>query len=160
MSLIVAICASAAILYLMDDPYFLRAPKDNELIGTFRDHRLLFEQLRSMVMDDQKLLGGSLRFQAQVGLERRQSYDRVLSEIPGRMMLAADRGYVRFIFATGGLAAFGSGWLKGIVYLSDDSPTNGVVLVNNLDHPRSLKIGNVYLRQIEPHWFIIFQIED
>jgi hypothetical protein len=58
-----------------------------------------------------------------------------------------------------GLAGAGSqlspGWSKGIAYLPGNPTREGVVL-KTLDGAERLK-PNIYLRQIEPHWYPMYQ---
>jgi hypothetical protein len=67
-------------------------------------------------------------------------------------------GTVRFIYAGGGLSAIGPGWGKGIEFVPDDYRRKGSI-AQNLDEARKLP-PNVYLREIEPHWFIFYQRDD
>jgi hypothetical protein len=59
---------------------------------------------------------------------------------------------------SGGLSAISSGWLKGIEYVPGSFEKKGVIL-QNLDGANTLSAG-VYLRQIEPNWFIVYQRTD
>ena len=65
---------------------------------------------------------------------------------------------VRFEGAWAGLSAIGSEWSKGIAYIPGDYKKEGPILPN-LDKPGALPYG-MYLRQIEPHWFIYYDYID
>lgn len=87
---------------------------------------------------------------------RRNEYKKLLSEIkPGLIVTADHDGTTRFIFAGGGLSAMGPGWLKGIEYIPGDYKKEGVLLPS-LDKVDSFP-EDVYLRKIEPHWFLVYQ---
>ena len=69
------------------------------------------------------------------------------------MSVIAGQGEVEFTFTWGGLLAIGPEWRKGIEYLPEVDEND--VIVQNLDNPGKLPPG-LYLRQIEPHWFIFY----
>jgi hypothetical protein len=156
LGLIVGFIAVGAILFWLADPLYLKAPKDRQLITVFQGHRAAFEKLRQMAAEDSMWNFSESHLDARLGDKRRQEYKSLLSEIrPG---LSVGRGYqtTRFIFAVGGLSAIGPEWVKGIEYVPGSIDREGVVL-ENLDQLASLATGGVYLRQIEPNWFVIFQ---
>jgi hypothetical protein len=152
--------AIGALLFWLADPLYLKAPKDRALITVFQDHRAAFEQLRQMAVEDSIWDLNEAHLDARLDDKRKREYKRLLSEIrPG---LGAGRDYdgkTRFIFAVGGLSAIGPEWVKGIEYVPGSTDRVGPVL-ENLDQPASLAWGGVYLRQIEPKWFVFFQKTD
>lgn len=156
LGLVVCLIAVGAILFWVIDPLYLKAPKDRELIKVFQDHRAAFEQLRQMATEDSVGYLTESDLDTRLSDTRRQKYKSLLSEIRPSLTVTADKGLVRFIFASGGgLLAIGPGWLKGIEYSTDRKAT-----MENLDQLASLATGGVYLRQIEPKWFIVFQKTD
>lgn len=157
LGLVVCLIAVGAILFWVIDPLYLKAPKDRELIKVFQDHRAAFEQLRQMATEDSVGYLTESDLDTRLSDTRRQKYKSLLSEIRPSLTVTADKGLVRFIFASGGgLLAIGPGWLKGIEYAPGSTAREGGIL-ENLDQPASLAWGDVYLRQIEPNWFIIVQ---
>jgi hypothetical protein len=67
---------------------------------------------------------------------------------------------VRFVFAWGGLSAIGPEWTKGIEYIpGDDNDKDEAQLLPSLDQPGALPYG-MYVREIEPHWFIFYNYVD
>ena len=65
---------------------------------------------------------------------------------------------VKFVFAWGGLSAIGPEWTKGIEYVPGDDEDEAGFLPN-LDKPGALPYG-MYVREIEPHWFIFYNYMD
>ena len=158
--LVVCFIAVGALLFWVVDPLYLKAPKDRELIKVFQDHRAAFEQLRQMATEDSVSYLTESDLDARLSDMRRQKYKSLLSEIRPSLTVTTYKQSVRFIFASGGgLLAIGPGWLKGIEYLPGGTDREGVVL-ENLDQPASLATGDVYLRQIEPNWFVFVQKTD
>ena len=135
-------------------------PEDQELIAIFHAHRQAFEKLQGMTGEDAQrgwYLGAS-DF-SKLALERQQGYQRLISEIrPGlEVAINGQDDVVRFIFALEG-TAIGPGWVKGIEYVPGDYSREGV-LSADLDGARKLP-ANVYLRQIEPKWFVFYQRDE
>ena len=156
--LIIVCCAIGVFVFWMADPLNLKAPKDQELFTLFHDHRMAFERLRQMANEEQKAWFISVSH-LELDKVRKQEYKRLLSEIyPGLIVGKGIDTGVRFTFAWGGLSAISPGWLKGIDYIPGDYRKEGVI-EQNLDEARKWAPG-VYLRQIEPHWFIVYQRDD
>jgi hypothetical protein len=135
-------------------------PRDQELISTFHAHRQVFEQLQKMATEDARrgwyLLGSD---QNKPDQPRRDEYKNLISQIrPGlQVAMTGPTGTVRFIFASEGVA-IGPGWVKGIEYVPSDYSREGVLLPD-LDKAGSLP-ARVYMRQIEPKWFIFYQRDE
>ena len=157
--LVVCLIVIGAVLFWMADPLYLKAPKDRQLITFFQDHRAAFEKLRQMAAEDSAGYLSESHLDARLGVKRRQEYKSLLSEIRPCRSVGADDQTTRFIFSGGGLLAVGPGWAKGIEYIPGSTDRVGPV-VENLDQPASLAMGGVYLRQIEPMWFVFFQKTD
>jgi len=81
-----------------------------------------------------------------------------IAAVPPILTVGGHDGVTRFAFAEGGLLAVSSGWAKGIEYVTGDYEKEGDIK-QNLDDARRLPPG-VYLRQIEPHWFIFYQRDE
>jgi hypothetical protein len=133
---------------------------DRKLISLFRYRRVAFEKLRDMAIEDnQSYLGGTPAERGTLSEKRWQRYDALLHQIyPGLIMTTDWKKNVRFIFISCGVSAIAPGWLKGIEYMPGDHTAEGL-LVENLDEGSKLA-PNVYLRTIEPHWFIVYQRTD
>ena len=128
-------------------------PRDQELISTFHAHRQAFEQLQEMATEDARrgwYLGGN--DPDKLDQSRRDKYKNLPSGL--QVAINGNTGVVRFIFAQKG-SAIGPGWAKGIEYVPGDYSRQGL-LVPDLDKADSLQ-ANVYIRQIEPNWFIFYQ---
>jgi hypothetical protein len=135
-------------------------PKDQELISIFHAHRQAFEQLQKMATEDARrghyLLGSDPNKPDQ---PRRDEYTNLISQIrPGlQVAMTGPTGTVRFIFVGEG-TAIGPGWVKGIEYVPGDYDQEGVLLPD-LDKAASLP-AHVYMREIEPKWFIFYQRDE
>ena len=161
LALIVACCALGAFMFWLADPLNLKSPADQELIATFHDHRAAFEKLRQMVAEDlhKESYFSESHLSGKLDVTRKQMYKNLLSEIhPGLVVTVDYDKSVRFIFARGGLSAISPGWLKGIEYVSGSYEKKGTIS-QNLDKANTLLAG-VYIRQIEPNWFVLYQRTD
>lgn len=136
------------------------APSDQDLISLFYTHHRAFDQLQQMAAEDARrnwyLGNGDLN---KVEQSRRDAYKNLTSEIrPGtQVAMNGTTGVVRFIFAGEGVA-IGPDWVKGIEYVPGDSTREGVLLPD-LNKESSLP-ADVYLREIEPRWFIFYQRDE
>jgi len=94
----------------MEDSLNLKAPTDEKLLTTFHDHRETFEKLWQMVIEDRQQYGAifseSILKKSTIAESRRQEYIKLLSEShPGLVVTRDWNNVVRFIFASGSLAA-------------------------------------------------------
>ena len=157
---ILALAVVGALIFWMTDPLYLKAPKDRELIRIFQEHHAAFEKLRHMVVEDSVSYLTESHMDGRLNDARKHEYQSLLLEISsGLIFVGSDLKSVRFIFAGGGLSAIGPGWIKGIEYVPGSVDRAGEIQ-DNLDQPSSLAEEGVYLRQIEPTWFIVFQKDD
>lgn len=135
-------------------------PKDQELISIFHAHKLAFEQLQRMSTED-ALRGWYLGSSSPSKLDgsHRSQYESLKSQIrPGiQVAVTGPTGIVRVIFASEG-SAIGPGWVKGIEYVPSGSVKEGVRLPD-LDKAASLP-ASVYVREIEPRWFVFYQRDE
>ena len=160
--LVIACCVVAVPILLilwMADPLNLRAPNDRALIVLFHDHRMALERLRQMATEDLNVQGWRITASSlneKLDDARKREYRHLLSEVQPLGMSVDYDGTVRFAYAGGGILAIGPEWGKGIEYVPGDYRKKGAI-VQNLDRARKLPLGDVYLRQIEPHWFIFYQ---
>lgn len=153
--------------------YGLHSSKDQQLIAIFHAHRAEFEWVQQMAAEDRKhgwYLG--LSDTNQINKSRWRQYEALTSGIYSNLDATMD-GYgegMRFIFAGGGTSAIGPGWVKGIEYVPRGYKINGDVygdtqpqwqglILTNLDNAQTLP-ANVYLRPIEPNWFVFYQRSD
>ena len=131
---------------------------DQNLIDLFRAHRAAFERLRDMAIEDSIVQS---YFRASSGINnlstlRQQEYTNNIKQISSGLIVTVDgHSRVSFIFTTSGTSAIGPGSFKGIEYISESHEKRGVV-VENLDNTSLLSTG-VYLRIIEPKWFVVYQ---
>jgi hypothetical protein len=135
-------------------------PRDQELISIFHADRQAFERLQKMATEDARrgwYLGGSDL--SKLDQPRRDEYKNLISQIrPGLIVaVTGPTGGLRFMFSGEGVA-IGPGWVKGIEYGPGDYSPDGVFLPD-LDKAAGLP-PNVYLRQIEPNWFIFYQRDE
>jgi hypothetical protein len=157
--LAIVLGAIGAFLLWLADPLYLKAPNDNDLLIIFHNNRSAFEKLCRMATEDSESYISESNLDVKLSGERRQEYKSLLSGIHSGLIVTTSTQSVRFIFANGGLSAIGPEWLKGIEYLPKDVAREGTV-VKDLDHPALLATGGVYLRLIEPAWFLILQKTD
>jgi hypothetical protein len=146
----------------------LRAPPDQKLLTSFHDHRAAFEELREMAANDSKQEGyfNESLLTKKFPAARRQEYKHLKAEIhPSFDVIIWETAngpdnVVRFVFAEGGLSAIGPEWTKGIEYIpGDDDDKDEAQLLPSLDKPGALPYG-MYVREIEPHWFIFYNYMD
>jgi hypothetical protein len=139
-------------------------PSDQTLISTFRGHRQAFRQIQEMATDDMRrgwYLGTSSP--NKLDQSRRNEYRSLISQIRPDLKVVTNgyTGVVRFIFAGEG-SAVGPDWFKGIEYVpadvSGDVNREGILLPD-LDKAAGLS-ANVYIRQIDPRWFIFYQRDE
>jgi hypothetical protein len=106
---------------------------------------------------DSEFSGGHIN--ASIAQARRNEYLKLFSDIGSGVDVRADyNGIVRFIYAGGGLSAISGGWLKGIEYVPVGIKYGAKVLPD-LDKSSALPDG-VYLRPIEPGWYVVYQKTD
>jgi hypothetical protein len=157
---LVACCAIGLLILWTLDPYEITSPSDEWLLATFHDHRAALEKLRQMVIDDSghEAYFSESQLDDKLGQSRRKEYKNLIYEIYSGLVVTVDYDKsVRFIYAGAGLSAISSGWLKGIQYVPGDEKKGQVVM--NLDKTGVLPPG-VYLRSIEPKWFVVYQKTD
>lgn len=142
-------------------PFGWKSPRDQELIDTFRTHREALENLRALAVQDGewRLSEATLR-ESKLSDPQQSDCRRLLREIWPGMSVGVDYDHsVRFVFASGGVGlSIGPGWVKGITYIPGDYTRDGVLSpdLNKLTKAPD----NVYLRQLEPHWFLFYQRDD
>ncbi len=135
-------------------------PRDQDLISIFHANRQAFEQLQEMAAEDARhswYLGAS--DPSKLEQSRWDGYKKLISEIRPELQVAMDgtSGHIRFIFGAEGVA-IGPGWAKGIEYVPGDYKREGVLLPD-LNKAASLP-ANVYIREIEPKWFLFYQRDE
>jgi hypothetical protein len=159
--IVLACCAFGAFIFWMADPLHLRSPLDVQLITTFHARRESFERLRQMATQDSQYQSTFSKSDLGTKLSdsRQQEYQSLISDVYSNLVVSVDYDRTtRFIFAGGGLSAIGPGWVKGIEYVPGNDTKKGTV-VETLDNVKTLPAG-VYLRQIEPKWFVFYQEDD
>jgi hypothetical protein len=157
LGLVVACVVVGAIVLWQADPLQFKAPSDQEVIAVFQAHRADFERLRQMVTEDMhvKSYFSESELDGISPEARRQEYRSRLKIWPGLHVGVNYDESVRFIFAGGGLLAIGPGWAKGIQFSPQGKKLIGEQ-VKTLDNERTLPPG-VYLRELMPEWFILYQ---
>jgi hypothetical protein len=158
--MLLACLVVGALVLWAADPLQIKAPSDPELIAFFQAHRVELERLRQMVTEDMhaKSYFSESELDGTLLEARRQEYRGLLKIKSGLIVTVNYDKSVRFIFGIGGLSAIGPGWAKGIQFLPQGTKHIGVQ-VKTLDNERTLPVG-VYLREIVPDWFILFQRDD
>jgi hypothetical protein len=141
------------------NPLALGRPKDQELVAIFQGNRDAFERLRSMALEDSRVISyvsqDSLKNSA-LSEARRNEYLRLLSGIRRNLTVGAGPHQVTFHFAGGGVGlAIARSWVEGITYLSDGSE-KGCVIVKSLDDLGANVSDGVYLVPIERNWYLLF----
>lgn len=157
----VAMCIVLAVLYSWraNSSKEVMAPIDDKLIKIFQDHRGEFERLRQMATEDmhETSFFSESNVSNRLPVSRRNEYKNLLKLLPGLQVGANYDGSVRFIFASTG-QAIGPGWAKGIQFIKDITKLKGT-RIDTLDGSAKLPAG-VYLREIEPQWFLFYQRDE
>lgn len=131
---------------------------DANLVATFQGRRVEFERLRQMTTEDLNTESyfSESHLDSKLSDLRRQEYRELIAKIQHGLIVTTDYDEtVRFVIAGGGVSAISPGWLKGIEYVPGSIEKKGTLLPG-LDSANTLPAG-VYLREIEPHWFIVYQ---
>ena len=149
------------VLLWMDDPLYLKAPSDDSLIQSFQSHQTEYERLREMAAEDssKESYFTASHLDSRLDSARRDEYVNMLSNIQSGLILTYSPNMTRFIFAGGGLSAIGPSWLKGIEYLPGHASGMGVEM-QSLDKIYVLQPGVMYLRKIQPNWFVVVEKYD
>jgi hypothetical protein len=150
-------CVTGVFISWRADPHNSRAPSDQELIAAFHDHHADFERMRQV---KSQVLRHVAKKDSDVGSAAPdEGSNKELSKMPPILTIGVDYdGTTRFVVAEGEFMAVGSGWGKGITYIPGDPSKKGNILPD-LDNARKLPPG-VYIRQIEPHWFVFYQRDE
>jgi hypothetical protein len=138
----------------------LSAPSDDTLIKTFQSHRDNFERLRQMATEAMHQMSSFSESTISTALpeSRRNEYKNLLKVSPGLVVGANYDGSIRFIFVSDESMAIGPGWAKGIQFIPAEAKPIGS-RTDNLDDTQKLPAG-VYLREIEPRWFVFYQRDE
>jgi hypothetical protein len=160
----VAFPALTAILLSTGCSRNLTEPTDQDLITIFNDHRDAFRKLQHMAKEDLQN-GWYFHWPNFIGSvpppdqSRWQHYISIVSGIPQCFSVFTDYdGHMRFLFAEGSYQIWPPypRWVKGIEFWPHACPW---VMLKNLDDAKKLP-ANVYAREIEPQWFLFYQIDD
>jgi hypothetical protein len=158
---IAALCAVFVVPYVCEAAApQSRMPADTMLIHKFESHRSEFERLRQLVTAD---MGQRSYFSettiANIRPEARRNEYRRLLKLSPKLEVGVDyNGTVRFIFSGSQGLAIGPGWAKGIEFIPKRARLVGTK-VDGLDNPQKLPAG-VYLREIEPQWYVFYQRDE
>jgi hypothetical protein len=135
-------------------------PSDATLLREFNSHRGEFERLRQMATEDMHQQGSfTLATISDVLAESRRDKYRNLLNISPNLLVGIDYdGTTRFIFGKSDGLAIGPGWAKGIQFVPDGARLKET-RTDSLDESGKLAAG-VYLRKIEPQWFIFYQRDE
>lgn len=142
-------------IFLMVDPYYIFATKDSKLIELFQKNKGDFIMLREMMLGDSESFISPSNVDARLVESRRQQYLILLSKI-GNPTIFSDGKVAKYIYASGGVSAIGSEWIKGLKY--DGECVDEEVI--SLDNLNSLSRNMHYCRKIEGNWWIIFEAFD
>lgn len=156
-----AMCAVLAVLYggRAYSSQDVMVPSDDKLIRIFQTHRDEFEILRQMTTEDmhEASFFSESNISKRLPPSRRKKYKSLLSLSHGLQVGVSYDGSVRFIFASTG-QAISSGWVKGIEFIPVTAKLIGTRM-DTLDGSEKLPAG-VYLREIEPRWFLFYQRDE
>lgn len=158
---LIALCVVGGGLFFAADPFYMRMPKDAVLLRELQARRGAYERVSQMMIEDSNVASKFSRYELNKDLtqERRAEYEQLFAQLPVGMVATTHRQSARFIFASGGLLSIGPEWIKGVEYLPS-APTDWGKLVDNLDNPSGLAMGNVYLRPAQDQWYIFLQKTD
>ena len=145
--------------FWLSDPLYIRAPKDDHLVATFRKHRSEFETLKQLATSKQIVFFSESEVVGALSDAEKESVRTLISKIGLGLTGSGSISGLRVVFAAGGISAVGPEWIKGIEYVDDDGEREGQVK-NSLDHPASLAWGGAYIRKVEPHWFVFLEKDD
>jgi hypothetical protein len=125
----------------------------------FQDHRNELERLRQMATEDmgQASYFSKSKLSNSLPEPRRREYKNLLGLSRGLAIGVNSDGSVRFIFASKG-QAIGPDWAKGIQFIPDKVTVIGDRM-DGLDGVQKLPAG-VYLRELEPRWYIFYQRDE
>jgi hypothetical protein len=133
-------------------------PPDSRLIGLFYSRHQIFYNLQHLAEEDarRKMFYSEQCLTNNFGKLRCNKYNQLIGEIDGgHASLSVDYdGSLSFSLAGSG-SQLSPGWSKGIIYLPGD-PTHEGVLLKSLDGAERLP-PNIYLREVERHWYLIYQ---
>ena len=136
-------------------------PGDDVILRLFRIHHGELQSLCKMVIEDKATYRMSVFNESTIAKltseTRRNAYRNLLQLSPGITVGVNYDDSVRFIFASSG-QAIGPGWAKGLQFIPAGARPIGTKL-ENLDGLIKSPAG-VYLREIEPQWFVFFQQDD
>jgi len=134
-------------------------PSDEEVTGIFQAHRGELERLRQMATEDLHVASyfSAADISEALPSSRRNEYRNLLKLWPNLQVGTDYDGTVRFIFASVG-QAISAGWAKGIQFIPNTGKVIGIQR-NTLDDSTKLP-GGVYLRKLEPQWFLFFQRDE
>jgi hypothetical protein len=135
-------------------------PSDATLLREFHSRRPEFERLRQMATEDMHQQGSVTQASISDALpeSRRNEYKKLLNLWPNLVVGIDYDGTTRFIFGRSEGPAIGPGWAKGIQFVPSGARFIGTRTAH-LDDPGRLAAG-VYLREIEPRWFIFYQQDE
>lgn len=160
----IAFAAVLAILVMLyswraDSSQEAAVPSDDNVIRVFHVHRDEFERPRQMATEDrqQTSLFSEVKLSNKLPASRRIEYQSLLKLSPGLEVGANYDGSVRFIFTSIG-QAIAPGWAKGIEFVPDTGKVAGIQR-ETLDDAAKYPAG-VYLRKLEPQWFLFFQRDE
>lgn len=157
-----SVCAGIGVLCSSHaDSLGVKVPPDEAILSLFGKHRDEFERLRQMVTEDKHTFRMSVFNESTIASltpeTGRNAYRNLLQLSPGMTVGVNYDDSVRFVFASNGQAV-GSGWAKGLEFVPTGAKMIGTKLAN-LDGSSKILPG-VYLRQIDPRWFLFYQQDD
>ena len=161
---LVMLCAaitSAPILWLVwIDPFGGAShPTDAELVAQFKRHRGMLEQVVAMAREDDRLQRLAPDFirpdnpaDAGVSPERVAAYRRLLAQAEVAHGILKGDTEVWFLVSTRGLSIAGS--VKGFLFC-EEPDADARIVTTNLDREPVLPRGELVMRHIEGHWWLM-----
>jgi hypothetical protein len=148
----VSVCLALALALLGWLWLFPPLPDEQQVMALYAAHRQEFAVLVEMI--EPNCLAGKLS--PSLGGEMSPEATAVASRIDPRMKVFCDHdGTVRFILGVRGLMTIGPELIIGLTYILGDPARWGSV-VPALE-PHEQEVGEVFLRQVDSHWYVFTQ---
>lgn len=159
--IIILMCSVSLLVLWATDPFRWSASTDENMINLFAKHNNEFQTLRQMAVNDRKLLSHLTKSSVTKYLDntRSKEYQSLMPLLSDDIIITVDHNkIVRFIFSGGGLSAIGGGWIKGIEYRPNtlEEPEKLLLSLNEVNNLSP----DLYLKKIEPSWYIFYQYND
>jgi hypothetical protein len=98
---LLVVCLVGGALFLIVDPFYMRVPKDADMLRSFQAHIAAFEKLRDMVIEDGNVTAKFSATALNAGLSRarRDEYGSLFAQLPTGMVVASHISNRRDLFS-------------------------------------------------------------